>query len=213
MQQGTTPEGDPIEFAMKMITECYDVLFDQASVMMHAINREGYLVKVNQRWLSTLGYEIDETMGRKSVDFVTDESRWRALQETMPLFWRTGSARSIGYEFVRKNGRVLDVLLNADPEPRHTEAQTGLGTIWALDDQEQRQQGLTTVKMLQNIAQIEHRFEELLVATQLKDQATGPATQPRPSSEHSEVTSAQAGLAGPVAWPEKCRRIYVIWLY
>ena len=35
------------------------------------------------------------------------------MSETLPLFWRTGSARSIGYEMVRKDGRVLDVLLDA----------------------------------------------------------------------------------------------------
>ena len=118
MPQENFREGQHIEVPLKMITECYDILFDQAPVMMHSINREGYLVKVNQRWLRKLGYEIDETMGRKSVDFVTDESRWRALQDTLPLYWETGRLRSIGYGFVRKNGRVLNVLLNADPEPK-----------------------------------------------------------------------------------------------
>ena len=194
MQQENMPEDDRIEVALKMITECYDILFDQAPVMMQTINREGYLLKVNQRWLRTLGYEIDDTMGRKCVDFMTDESRSRVLEVTLPILWQTGSLRSIGLEYVKQNGRVLNVLLNADPEPRNNEAHIGMAALWVLDDPVQRQQASTTVMMLQNLSQLEHRFEELLAARRGEAPFTGPATQPTSSSEHSEVTSTQAVL-------------------
>ena len=62
-----------------------------------------------------LGYEASEAVGRKGPDFLTPESRVRAIRnETLPLFWRTGHARSIGYRFLRKSGDVIDLLLDAE---------------------------------------------------------------------------------------------------
>ena len=164
MQQENIPAADPIQFALKMITECYDILFDQAPVMVHSINREGDLVKVNQQWLTTMGYEIDETMGRKSVDFLTDESRVQAITDTLPIFWETGSARGVGYSMVRKSGRTLDVLLDAEAIPENQRDVTTLATLRMPNDAGQRRQALTTLGMLQNLGLIEH-WLEVLVAT------------------------------------------------
>ncbi len=94
--------------------EYFELVFDRAPVMMHAIDKDGRLVKVNRLWLQKLGYTREEVLGRRSTDFLTEESRARAVNDTLPLFWRVGSARSVGYQFVRKDGRVIDVLLDAD---------------------------------------------------------------------------------------------------
>ena len=77
-------------------------------------NRGGRIVRVNRRWLQRLGYKRREVIGRMSVEFLTEESRVWAVRETLSLFWRVGSARSIGYQFVTNEGGVLDVLLDAE---------------------------------------------------------------------------------------------------
>ena len=186
MQQGIMPVGDPIEFALKMITECYDVLFDQAPVMMHSINREGDLVKVNQRWLRTLGYEIDDTVGRLSVDFLTDESRVQANRDTLPLFWETGSARGVGYSMIQNSGQVLDVLLDAEMVDESRRAVSTLATLRMPNDAGQRGEALATLKMLQNLGLLEHRLDELHASGQLKELATYPES----LGLGSEVTEA-----------------------
>ena len=94
--------------------EYFDYLFENAPVMMHTIGQDGRLIRVNHRWLEELGYEREEVLGRKSIDFLTAESQVRALRDTLPLFWRVGSARSIGYQILRKDRQVLDVLLDAE---------------------------------------------------------------------------------------------------
>jgi hypothetical protein len=53
-------------------------------------------------------------LGKKSIDFLTEDSRMRAIIDTLLLFWKVGTARSIGYQFVRKDGDVLDLLLDAE---------------------------------------------------------------------------------------------------
>ena len=90
----------------------YEAVFDSAPVMLHSIDKDGRLVKVNRRWLAELGYKESEVLGRPSIDFLTDESRARIVSETLPLFWRTGSAHSIGYRIVKKDGQVKDVLMD-----------------------------------------------------------------------------------------------------
>ena len=98
-----------IQKALRVVKQSIDILFDRAPVMIHSIDRGGRLVKVNRRWLETLGYERDEVLGRKSIEFLTEESRAWALKDTLPLFWHIGSARSIAYRYLKKDGRVLDV--------------------------------------------------------------------------------------------------------
>ena len=106
--------GERVEDTLRPVNRYIDTLFNRAPVMMHSTDWDNRIVKVNRRWLERLGYRKHEVLGRKCFDFLTEESRAWAVKDTLPLFWRVGSARSIGYQFVKKNGRVLDVLVDAD---------------------------------------------------------------------------------------------------
>jgi len=99
--------------ALKIVTECADIMFDHAPVMPIAMKEEGIIVKVNQRWLATMGHGSDEVLDSKSIDFMTEESGFQAVDDALPLFWEAGKAHSIGCELVRKDGRAFDVLLDA----------------------------------------------------------------------------------------------------
>ncbi|MFQ6043735.1 MAG: PAS domain-containing protein, partial [Candidatus Poribacteria bacterium] len=82
-------------------------------VMMHLVDWDGNLVNVNDYWLEVLGYERGEVIGRKSTDFLTEESRRHAIEVAMPEFLKTGFAKDVEYHMVKKNGEVIDVLLSA----------------------------------------------------------------------------------------------------
>ena len=110
----TAAERDHARNAVRALTEYSNVIFDRAPVMMHSLNKGGKLVKVNSHWTERLGYERKDVLGHKTVEFLTDESRARAFKDTLPLFWRIGSAHSIGYRFVKRDGRALDVQLDAE---------------------------------------------------------------------------------------------------
>ena len=81
------------EEAPSVAQKAFDILFDRAPVMMHAVDKDFRIVKVNRRWLQTLGYKRDEVLGRKPTDFVSEESRAEAVNVTVPRFWRIGSDR------------------------------------------------------------------------------------------------------------------------
>ena len=163
MQQIDTPEPKPIEQALSAATEYSDILFDRAPVMMHSINRESRLIKVNRRWLATLGYEEDEVIGSKCVDFLTDESRVVAIQDALPLLWQAGSARSIGFRIVRKNGRVLNILMDADVVPGTNGVLSTLTTLRTPGSLNQWRQVTTILQRFRKLNGRRRQLEDLLL--------------------------------------------------
>ena len=92
------------------------MLFSNAPTMMHSIDASGNIVEVSEKWLLILGYSREEVLGKKSSSFLTEASRRFALETVLPVFFRTGVCADIPYQFVAKDGRVLDVLLSANSE-------------------------------------------------------------------------------------------------
>lgn len=96
--------------------ERYRRLYHKTPALLHSVDTTGRLVNVSDYWSDALGYSDEEVMGRKLTDFLTPESRRHAETEVLPLFFRTGQAKDISYQFVKKNGEVVDVLLSAIAE-------------------------------------------------------------------------------------------------
>ena len=92
------------EAALQASEERYRTLYNNTPVMLHSIDSHGTLVNVNEHWLHVMGYERTEVLGRQSVDFLTESSRRRALEVTLPQFWKTGVARDVEYQMVKKDG-------------------------------------------------------------------------------------------------------------
>ena len=127
-------EKNRVRRATRVLKEGFGVLFYRAPVMMHSIDKDGRIIRVNGRWLQTLGYEAGEVLGKKSTEFLTEESRARAVKDTLPLFWRVGSARSVGYRYITKDGRILDLLLSAEVMPLTARTVCSYATLHNVDD-------------------------------------------------------------------------------
>ena len=94
----------------------YRFLYAKLPAMLHSIDRSGRLIDVNDYWLATLGYKRSEVIGRRAVEFLTEESRRYAVTTTIPEFLKTGYARDISYQFINKDGEKVDILLSAITE-------------------------------------------------------------------------------------------------
>ena len=165
---------------MKTISRHIDLVFNRAPVMMHSVDREGRLVKVNRRWLRTLGYRKDEVLGRKSIEFLTEASRVCVMRDALPLFWRAGSARSIGIQFLRRNGRVLDTLLDADVSTGVDGSSVTYAAIRKGHDLDQYEQASTTLVTLQQLMRVRLYLESVqssrtIAALERPDAAIRPA--------------------------------------
>ena len=91
-------------------------LFERIPAMMHSIDSHGRIVAVSDLWLESLRYTRQEVVGRRSTEFLTRESRRYAEEEVLPEFLRTGCCENIPYDFVKRDGEIISVLLSAAAE-------------------------------------------------------------------------------------------------
>ncbi len=104
------------EEALRVSEERFRSLYTRTPGMLHSIDASGRLVDVSDRWLEVLGYERSEVIGRRAPEFLTEESRHYAETVVLPQLMKTGHAREIAYQFVKKNGEIVDILLSAVSE-------------------------------------------------------------------------------------------------
>jgi PAS domain S-box-containing protein len=104
------------EEALQRSEERYRHLYHTTPAMLHSIDSDGRLVSVSDRWLETMGYNRNEVLGRKSIEFLTEASRQYAEELILPEFFKTGYVEDVPYQFVKKNGETIDVLITAISE-------------------------------------------------------------------------------------------------
>ena len=93
----------------------YRYIYENTPVMLHSIDSYGNLISVSNFWLEKLGYQRHEVLGRKSTEFLTPESQKYARQ-VLPEYFEKGFCQDIPYQIVRKDGKILDILLSAIAE-------------------------------------------------------------------------------------------------
>jgi len=101
------------EEALRESEARYRRLYHHTPAILHSIDPTGRLVSVSDYWAEILGHERHEVIGRNVTEFMTPESRKRAKEEILPAFLETGFCRDVSYQFVKKNGETMDVLLSA----------------------------------------------------------------------------------------------------
>ncbi len=88
-------------------------IFEKSPVMMHLIDENGTFRDVNERWLEVMGYSKDELLGHNVSFVMTPGSAIASRTEVLPRLWRNGAVRDVPYQYIRKDGTVIDVLLDS----------------------------------------------------------------------------------------------------
>jgi PAS domain S-box-containing protein len=101
------------ESALRTSSEEIHDLYNNAPCGYHSLDREGRIVRINDTELQWLGYAREEVEGKKLfVDLVTAEGR-KTFARSFPQFIQQGEVKDLEYEFVRKDGTFLHVLLSS----------------------------------------------------------------------------------------------------
>lgn len=140
-------------------SECLDDIVDNAPVMMHVVDRDFRIVKVNRRWLQIMGYEKSEVLGNQSTEYLTDESRVRTIASVIPSFLRTGSHRGVRADFVAKNGRVFEYLIDAECDATTAANGYRYAAIYDPRDPIQWEQAAATMAAIRELIRIRHEVE------------------------------------------------------
>lgn len=114
----------------------YRELYRRTPVMMHFVDKEFRVVEVSDRWVETMEYSREEVIGRVARDFATEETRNISIAKVAPDFFRTGRTHPIHYQYVTKNGKIIDFMLEAIL--RRDEQGNPLGAMAALIDVTER---------------------------------------------------------------------------
>lgn len=105
-----------LEDQLKESETRYRSLFEKAPVMVHSIDGDGRLLIVSNYWLEKMGFSRKEVIGRKSVEFLTEESRQQVINVHLKQFFKDGFMKHVPYTMVKKNGETLDVMVSATLE-------------------------------------------------------------------------------------------------
>ncbi len=106
-------ERNQLETELRENEERFRNIYDNSPVMMHSIDQTGIIRNVNKKWLEVMGYTGEEVLGLSITGFMTPESLSRAVSEVLPKYWSDGSVRDVPYQYVNKDGTVIDVLLDS----------------------------------------------------------------------------------------------------
>ncbi|MCG6868096.1 MAG: PAS domain S-box protein, partial [Gammaproteobacteria bacterium] len=97
------------EFSLQENERKYRALFDNAPLSYQSLDRNGTIIDVNPAWLTTLGYDRDEVIGRYFGDFMPPEWRDR-FRQRFSEFRKNGRVSGVHLCLKHRQGHYLDVL-------------------------------------------------------------------------------------------------------
>lgn len=144
---------DTIEDSLKET----DDLYQNAPCGYHSLNKDGFIVRINQTELSWLGYTQNEVVGKmKWRDAITPASL-HVFQNNFPDFMKHGFVRDLEYEMIRKDGTIFHGLLNATAI--YDDSGSFLMSRSTVFDITQRK--LTEAMLLESESRLKEMFENL----------------------------------------------------
>lgn len=102
-----------VEEALLESRQLLRVLYDATPALLQSIDTAGRLLTASDVWLSTLGYQRDQVMGRPATDFFAAASGGLFAQTILPALWRDGALDHVPLQMQCKGGALRDVLLSA----------------------------------------------------------------------------------------------------
>ncbi|MFH1115672.1 MAG: PAS domain S-box protein [Pseudomonadota bacterium] len=129
------------EEALRDSERRFRTIYELAPVMIHSIDRNAIIRNVNRKWIEELGYGRDQVVG-KQIDFLmTPGSRVR-LHKILPHYWREGRVSDIPYQYIKNDGRVIDVLLDSVAVSDGEWGEVSISVVRNITEQKQAEEAL-----------------------------------------------------------------------
>ncbi|GBE39615.1 sporulation kinase E [bacterium BMS3Bbin08] len=104
-------ERKKLDKALKESEQKFRDLYDNAPDMYYSIDKDGTIIDCNRTFGKMLGYKREDVIGKHLTTFFTKRSK-KLFEEIFPKITVDSALLNLGREFVRKDGRVLNVILN-----------------------------------------------------------------------------------------------------
>ena len=95
----------------------FEALYTETPVALHALDAEGRIVTVSNRWLELLGFERHEVIGRLIADFMTPAAKLHHYENGNAVPPPGGRSQDVEYQFVKKSGSIADIVVSTREGP------------------------------------------------------------------------------------------------
>ena len=99
---------DKMDMKLREDMENFRLLYDNAPIAYQSLNKDGYLMEVNESWLKKLGYKHEEVIGHWFGDFLAPEYV-ENFKKKFPIFMATGEISCVNFEMLLSNGKRITV--------------------------------------------------------------------------------------------------------
>jgi len=100
-----------MESALRESEARFRFLYNASPVLMHSVDAAGRVVEVNDHWLAVMGYRREQVLGRRVVEFLSEQSQAYAENVAIPRLMRRGGVKDVRLEFITASGETIDALL------------------------------------------------------------------------------------------------------
>jgi PAS domain S-box-containing protein len=165
--------------------EQFRQLYRATPLPLYSLAPDGTIEQASDAWLGLIGYQRDEAVGKALTDFMTEESKARYQQSAWPVLQADGEIKEAEFQFVRKSGTVLDVLLSARVERSATGSARTLSGLIDITARKHTEEALRQSQRMEAMGQltggVAHDFNNLLMVIsgatyKLGKAVTDPAT-------------------------------------
>jgi PAS domain S-box-containing protein len=125
--------------ANERLEGCFAMLrtmYDDLPMPVHSIDETGVICNVNRQWLEVFGYQWEEVIGKPADFLMTSKSAELAMLVIIPTFWEQGFCKNIPYEYKRRDGSLINVLLNCYATTNGNGKKISLSFVQVITDQE-----------------------------------------------------------------------------
>ncbi len=91
----------------------YRTIYRRMPAMLHTLDADGRILTVSDHWLTKLGFEREDVLGRPVIDFYSaaDQERFRDINIKEVV--ARGDFNNIERQMVTREGRTLDIIMSA----------------------------------------------------------------------------------------------------
>lgn len=93
--------------------EKFKAMYHNTPALFNSVDAEGIISEVGEYFLEATGFSREEVIGKMAFDFLTPESKAYGLTKVFPKYVETGYCRDVPFQFVKKNGEIMDVLFSS----------------------------------------------------------------------------------------------------
>ncbi|MBI5460502.1 PAS domain S-box protein [Methanobacterium sp.] len=97
-----------MEKELKQSEKRFKTLYNEAPLPYHSLDVDGYFLEVNQSWLDTLGYNMDEVIGKHFSDFLAPDYVDH-FKQNFSRFKAAGEIHGVEFQMKRKDGSSIPV--------------------------------------------------------------------------------------------------------